>query len=79
MGHTTYRRPNRLQSLRDLGFDLSYHVPFTKMYHVRCSQCETLSINGVACHETGCPNTTHTCKGCDARVPRPNTYCEDCR
>jgi len=24
---------------------------------VRCDQCQMLSINGVACHETGCPNT----------------------
>ena len=23
---------------------------------VRCSQCAALVINGVACHETGCPN-----------------------
>ena len=23
---------------------------------VRCDQCEMLSINGVACHELGCPN-----------------------
>lgn len=22
-----------------------------------CDQCEMLSINGVACHETGCPNS----------------------
>lgn len=23
---------------------------------MRCNQCEMVSINGVACHETGCPN-----------------------
>lgn len=23
---------------------------------MRCDQCEMLSINGVPCHETGCPN-----------------------
>ena len=23
---------------------------------MKCDQCEMLSINGVACHETGCPN-----------------------
>lgn len=23
---------------------------------VRCSQCAALVVNGVACHETGCPN-----------------------
>ena len=25
-----------------------------------CSQCELLSINGVVCHETGCPNSRAT-------------------
>lgn len=24
---------------------------------ISCDQCQMLSINGVACHETGCPNT----------------------
>ena len=24
---------------------------------MHCDQCEMLSINGVACHETGCPNS----------------------
>lgn len=24
---------------------------------ISCDQCEMLSINGVACHETGCPNS----------------------
>lgn len=24
---------------------------------VWCDQCQMLSINGVACHETGCPNS----------------------
>lgn len=23
---------------------------------MKCDQCEMLSINGVPCHETGCPN-----------------------
>jgi hypothetical protein len=27
---------------------------------MRCDQCEMLSINGVACHETGCPNSRKT-------------------
>ena len=40
--------------LRRQGFDKScangrYASP-------RCSQCEALVINGVACHEVGCPN-----------------------
>lgn len=24
---------------------------------MRCNQCEALMINGVFCHETGCPNS----------------------
>jgi len=24
---------------------------------MRCNQCEAAMINGVFCHETGCPNT----------------------
>jgi len=28
-----------------------------KENHVSCDSCEMLSINGVACHETGCANT----------------------
>ena len=27
---------------------------------VSCDQCEMLSINGVACHEHGCPNSRKT-------------------
>ena len=32
-----------------------------RLFHpVTCDQCEMLSINGVACHETGCPNGGRT-------------------
>jgi hypothetical protein len=27
---------------------------------LRCDQCEALMINGVFCHETGCPNSKKT-------------------
>ena len=27
---------------------------------MNCDQCEMLSINGHACHETGCPNSRMT-------------------
>ena len=27
---------------------------------MRCDQCEMLSINGVLCHEHGCPNARKT-------------------
>lgn len=67
-----------LQSLRIQGFDESAHIPFAKSYRVRCSQCEALTINGIACHETGCPNQTHECKGCDTIISYRG-YCEDCQ
>lgn len=47
---------------------------------VRCSQCATMIINGMATHETGCPNQTFECHGCDARVEsRHQKYCADCQ
>jgi len=27
---------------------------------MHCDQCQMLSINGVPCHETGCPNSRKT-------------------
>lgn len=27
---------------------------------MRCNQCQMLTINGVPCHETGCPNSRKT-------------------
>lgn len=72
-------RYSRLAYVRDvLGFDLSTQAPFQPI-RVRCSQCEALAINGVPCHETGCPNATHECRGCNARIPVRQRYCENCR
>ncbi len=48
---------SHVQRLRDKGFDLSYAIPFERQWKVRCSQCEALVINGLPCHELGCPNT----------------------
>lgn len=45
------------QQLRDDGFDRA-HV-FEGAVKVRCSQCDALVIQGVACHEPGCPNRRH--------------------
>ena len=34
-----------------------------------CNSCEQVRINGIVCHETGCPDSwkdrTHECKCCD--------------
>ena len=70
------QRYNYLQSLRDRGFDESEHIPFTKHYRIRCSQCEALSINEMACHETGCPNIVPTCEECGNLDPK-KTCCTE--
>ena len=31
-----------------------------KRERIHCNQCEALMINGVFCHETGCPNSRKT-------------------
>ncbi len=67
-----------LQRLRLLGFDESKHVPFTKHFTARCSQCMALCINGTPCHETGCRNAMRECNGCNAIIPRNRKYCDDC-
>lgn len=46
----------KLKELKDLGFDLSEHIKFTKTFRVRCSQCNVLVINGVPTHELTCIN-----------------------
>ena len=56
MCYASRMKTSTVQSLRDRGFDQSEVVPFEHRWHVRCSQCEALVINGLACHETGCLN-----------------------
>ena len=49
--------PNTRKIVRQLkqeGFDRTYASKGT--VSPRCSQCETLVICGLACHEHGCPN-----------------------
>ena len=51
------RKRNRLgDRLRARGFDRTTYDRSEGVHRVRCSQCEAMVINGVACHETGCPN-----------------------
>lgn len=45
------------RKLRQRGFDQTTYDRRTGYYRPRCSQCQALVINGVACHETGCPNS----------------------
>lgn len=54
---------------------------------MNCSQCEMVRINGVACHETGCPRAwvdeVRTCKWCGTPFvieEMGQSFCEDdCR
>ena len=46
---------------------------------VSCDQCAAAVINGLACHERGCPNERKECKGCNESVPMNVDYCADCR
>jgi hypothetical protein len=45
---------NAVERLQEQGFDQT--TADGKYVRPRCSQCQVLVINGIACHETGCPN-----------------------
>jgi len=73
-------RISYVQALKARGFDTSHAWPFGRGWHIGCSQCEALVINGVPAHESGCLNQVHTCHGCDAQVvARPGAYCPTCQ
>ena len=46
-----------------------------------CDSCEVLTINGVKCHETGCPDAWKEyeveCKWCGTKF-KPETKGQDC-
>lgn len=56
------QKPSQLELLRNAGFDRSYVINHLfghrgrRAWHVECSQCEVVVINGRATHEHGCPN-----------------------
>lgn len=66
-----------LERLEELGFDRSYWNDDGDL-RARCSQCEALTIQGVPCHETGCPHETHECEECRAPVPKGHRICQGC-
>ena len=76
------RRAARVRVLAELhahGFDRTELPGRTEhAFHVQCSQCEVVVINGTACHELGCPHETHECAECYARVGRLQRLCESC-
>jgi hypothetical protein len=70
-----------VDALKARGFDQTELVkvngePRTR---VRCSSCAVAIINGLACHETGCPNARHECAGCGALIGRSFRYCDECQ
>ena len=42
--------------LKRHGFDESYYDRKERALRVRCSQCQALVIQGLPCHERGCPH-----------------------
>lgn len=49
------RRKRIVANLKRRGFDQTYAIRGAGI-RPKCSQCESLVINGIACHEKGCPN-----------------------
>lgn len=48
---------------------------------MHCDHCEMIAINGVACHEQGCPRTPRQCREC-GEMFEPDGHlqlCEGCR
>lgn len=67
-----------LNELRRRGFDRSRCL-FGNYLRLRCSQCEAVFLNGVPCHEFGCPNATGECTECGGIVPKHIRMCDECR
>lgn len=73
-----------LKQLIDYGFDTSEH--FNDHTHdddqgynkAGCSQCQVMVINGIPCHETGCPNQTHECQECMTQIKKGRRICDEC-
>lgn len=60
------------------------------MSKMHCDQCEMVSVNGIACHERGCPNAgarwdaeterwvkQHTCFFCGYPVDEGEMCCQE--
>lgn len=44
---------------------------------MKCNQCDYLYINGIGCHETGCPNIKRKleCFYCGYEIPEDGCNC----
>jgi len=65
-------------------------ITMAKTRYITCDSCELLSINGLPCHEHGCPNTnatwdteqgewvrTRTCFECGCECPEGSECCAE--
>jgi hypothetical protein len=68
---------NTVSHMEALGFDETTDTGEGTL-SVKCSQCEVLVINGVPCHESGCPNQMHECEECMTLVPKGRRLCDGC-
>jgi len=79
-----------IESLQKRGLISVCGMQFAYRHPLHCGECQMLSINGHACHETGCPNSRKTwvpergewvryvtCRVCDSEIEE-GTVC-DCQ
>lgn len=69
--------PLALERYERAGFDQTEYDG-EGMFRPACSCCQVVCVNGTACHETGCENAKHECKGCNELIPVRQKYCADC-
>jgi hypothetical protein len=58
-----------------------HHLELTmaKTRRVKCDQCQLLRINGVVCHEIGCPNMPRKCKDCKREFKSSWRFADRCK
>lgn len=59
-------------------FMATIHGFAVKGGRVSCDSCQAAQINGIYCHESGCPNAVHECAGCNTLIPVNAKYCPEC-
>lgn len=71
---------SRLDEVIMLGFDLSEidADDGQSVLRVRCSQCQAATVNGITCHEHGCPNQKSECRECGGVCEKHERLCESC-
>lgn len=73
---------------RDSWFEVRFQFTMPVQVPVTCDQCALAGINGVACHETGCPNSGKTwngeqwikvlkCRECGSEVEAGEVCCQE--